>query len=208
MKIATVEEYLLDGCGRCSLFATDDCKVRRWPQELNLLREIALECGLEEQIKWGVPCYSLKNKNICMVSAFKDDACLSFFKGALLNDENGLLQKPGENSQASRMLKFNSVKKIADQRTEIKSLIFQAIEIENLGLKIEFNQKNHLVYPDELLQAFEHDEAFRKAFEALTPGRKRSHILHYTSAKQEKTKVSRIEKSRSSVFAGKGWNEY
>jgi uncharacterized protein YdeI (YjbR/CyaY-like superfamily) len=208
MKIIGVDDYLRDGCGRCNLYASPACKVHKWTAELRILRELVLECGLIEELKWGVPCYTYNKANVCVISAFKDYASLSFFKGALLDDKTGILQKPGEHSQASRVARFTEPKQIVDAYKELKILIFQAVEVEKLGLKINFEQKNNLVYPEELLLVFETDEEFRIAFETLTPGRKRSHLLNYSSAKQAKTRVSRIEKSRPVVLAGKGWNEY
>ena len=103
-----IDHYLSEGCGRCPLGGTPDCKVHNWPQELKKLRTIVLDCGLTEELKWGVPCYTFRNKNVLIVSALKDYAALSFFKGALLSDTNGMLQKPGENSQAARLIKFTS----------------------------------------------------------------------------------------------------
>jgi uncharacterized protein YdeI (YjbR/CyaY-like superfamily) len=203
-----VADYLLSGCGRCKLHGTPDCKVHKWPEELRLLRELVLECGLVEELKWGVPCYTYQQANICIVSAFTEYASISFFKGALLFDESGLLQKPGENSQASRVARFTGIKQINEAKNELKSHIFQAVEVEKQGLKIDFSQKNSLVYPDELIDFFEKDQVFKQAFEALTPGRKRSHILNYSSAKQLKTRISRIEKSRAADLSVKGWNEY
>src|SRR5690606_37735477 len=129
-----VDAYFSEGCMRCPLGGTPECKVHRWPQELQLLRQIVLSCGLTEESKWGVPCYTHKGANIAIVSAFKNYASLSFFKGALLRDEHQILHSPGENSQAARLFKFTDPKQILEVEDLIKAYIFEAIEIEEAGL--------------------------------------------------------------------------
>lgn len=202
-----VESYFIEGCGRCPLGGTPECKVHKWPQELKLLRNIALNCNLTEESKWGVPCYTYKGANIAIVSAFKDYAALSFFKGVLLQDEHKLLDKPGENSQSTRLFKFSNPQQIIDIEDIIKAYIFEAIQAEEAGLKIEF-KKNPEPIPEELQNKLDDDPNFRSAFDALTPGRQRSYILHIGQAKQAKTRESRVEKCMPKVFAGKGFNEY
>lgn len=202
-----VESYFIEGCGRCPLGGTPECKVHKWPQELKLLRNIALNCNLTEESKWEVPCYTYKGANIAIVSAFKDYAALSFFKGVLLQDEHKLLDKPGENSQSTRLFKFTSPRQITDIEDIIKAYIFEAIEAEEAGLKIKF-KKNPEPMPEELQNKLDDDPNFRSAFDALTPGRQRSYILHIGQAKQAKTRESRVEKCMPKVFTGKGFNEY
>lgn len=208
MKMTTdVETYLEIGCGRCALGGTSKCKVNRWVDELKFLRNIILTTGLTEESKWGVPCYTYKEANIAVLSAFKEYVSLSFFKGALLQDENNLLQKPGENTQSARLLKFTSVDEIRLIEDQIKTFLFEAIDIEERGQKVVFKQEE-IAYPEELIQKLNEMPELQSAFEALTPGRKKSYLLHFSSAKQSKTKISRIEKSIPKIFAGKGFNEY
>ena len=180
-----VDKYLIDGCMRCPLGGTPECKVHSWVAELDLLRRIVLDCGLTEELKWGAPCYTHQNKNVLMVSALKDYCCISFFKGSLLKDEKGLLAKPGPNSQAARLLKFTAVEQIIDIEDFIKAYIFEAVEIEAAGLKVPF-KKNPEPIPEELVQKFEEDLFFKSAFESLTPGRQRGYILYFPSPSNPK----------------------
>lgn len=200
-----IDTYLTDGCGRCPLGGTPECKVHNWPNELRYLRSIVLECGLTEELKWGVPCYTYKNANIAIVSAFKDYSSLSFFKGALLKDEEGILVKPGENSQAARLFKFTDVGQIKAIEDTIKAYVYEAVEVEKAGLKIDFKQKDELEYPEELKEKLSSFPALSEAFEALTPGRKRGYIIHFTQPKQSKTRASRIEKCIPKIMEGKGF---
>ena len=200
-----VDQYLLEGCGRCSLGGTPDCKVHKWPQELRKLRSIALECGLTEESKWGVPCYTFQGTNISIVSAMKDYCSISFFKGVLLQDAHGILEKPGPNSQSDRLLKFTSLQEILDIEDTIKAYIFEAIEVEKAGLKVEFKAKDELEYPEELLTKFSEQPELKKAFEALTSGRKRGYVLHFTQPKQSQTRTNRIEKLIPKIMEGKGF---
>ena len=202
-----VDLYFTEGCGRCPLGGTPQCKVHNWPEELKLLRKIVLDCGLTEESKWGVPCYTYKGANVAIVSAFKDYAALSFFKGALLSDENNLLDKPGENSQAARLFKFTKPQQIIEIEDLIKAYIFEAIEVEKAGLKVEF-KKDLEPIPEELQTRLDEDPNLQSAFYALTPGRQRSYILHLSQAKQAKTRESRVEKCLPKIFSGKGFNEY
>jgi uncharacterized protein YdeI (YjbR/CyaY-like superfamily) len=206
--IPEVDLYLEEGCGRCKLYQTPQCKVHTWPQELKLLRKLVLECGLTEELKWSMPCYTFNGKNILMVNAFKDFAALSFFKGALLSDPEKLLHFHGENSQSGKSMRFNRPDQIASKLDLIKSYIFEAIEVEKAGLKVEFKQKNELELPEELTNLLEQTPALAEAFEALTPGRKRSYVLHISGAKQAKTRESRAEKCIPKIMSGKGFNEY
>lgn len=208
-----VDKYIIDGCMRCKFGGTPECKVNNWRDELKKLRSIILDCGLKEELKWGVPCYTLQSdftekqeKNIAIVSAFKEFCAISFFKGALLTDTHNLLVKPGENSQAGRYLRFTDVKEILENEEIIKAYIFEAIEIEEAGLKVEF-KKNAEPVPDELLQKFEEDSYFKSAFDELTPGRQKGYILHFSQPKQSKTRYSRIERCTGKILNGKGLND-
>lgn len=202
-----VDLYLENGCGRCALFKTPECKVHRWEKELEQLRHIVLECGLTEALKWSVPCYTFNGSNILILAAFKDYCSLSFFKGTLLQDARGWLDAPGENSQAVRQLRFTSPQMVADRESIVREYIYEAIEVENAGLKVDFKEKKALAFPEELLNKFEEMPALRAAFEALTPGRQRGYNLYFSAPKQSKTRTARVEKYIPHILNGKGWNE-
>ena len=142
-----IDNYLAEGCGRCPLVGTSDCKVHNWTEELKKLRTIVLECGLTEELKWGVPCYTFQNKNILLVSAFKEFCVISFFKGSLLKDAKNILERPGANSQATRYIKFTSVEEIINLKNTLKSYISEAIEVEKAGLKVEFKKNPEPIPP-------------------------------------------------------------
>ena len=201
-----IDSYLEEGCGRCSLGGTPKCKVHRWNAELTLLRKLVLDCGLKEELKWSMPCYSHQSKNILMIAAFKNYSCLSFFKGALLVDSKEILIKPGENSQAMRQFRFTSSKEILQIQEDIKRYVFESIEIEEAGLKIEFNKEPE-TFPKELIEKFKQDPILKSAFEKLTPGRQRGYLLHFSQAKQSKTRTARIEKNIPFIMSGIGLNE-
>ena len=201
-----VDKYLIDGCMRCELGGTPDCKVHNWTSEFELLRKIVLDCGLTEDLKWGMPCYTLDEKNVLMISAFKEYCCISFFKGTLLTDTKNLLKKPGENSQAVRLFKFTSTDEIIKIEAEIKDYIFEAIEVERAGLQIVF-KKNREPIPEELENKFDEDPVFKSAFDALTPGRQRGYILYISAPKQSGTRISRIEKCTEKIFRGEGLHD-
>lgn len=203
-----VDVYFAAGCGRCPLTNTPECKVHNWTQELETLREIVLECGLTEELKWGVPCYTFERNNVVIIGAFKEYCALSFFKGVLLKDANGILSKQGENSQAGRIVKFTDVRQIVEKESILKGYIREAIEIEKAGLKVEFKDLSEYLIPEELQSKLDEDEAFKNAFNALTPGRQKGYILHFSQPKQSKTREARIEKCLPRIFFGKGLNDY
>lgn len=202
-----VDTYLAVGCGRCPLGNTPECKVHNWTAELENLREIALGCGLKEELKWSVPCYTFDGNNIAIVSAFKEFCSISFFKGSLLKDADGILVKQGENSQSARIVKFTEVSQIIEKESILKAYIKEAVEVEKAGLKVEYKNVSEYEIPEELQRKLDENEAFKKAFNALTPGRQKGWILHFLQAKQSKTRESRIEKSMPQVFLGKGSND-
>jgi uncharacterized protein YdeI (YjbR/CyaY-like superfamily) len=202
-----VDVFFNDGCGRCSLVGTPECKVHRWDDELAYLRELVLSTELKEVRKWGVPCYMDGKQNIVIIGAFKEYFALSFFKGALLEDKDGLLEKTGENSQASRLFRMRNMEQLKSLEPVIRSYIFEAIEIERSGLKIEMKANTQLVYPEELKAIFQKDPFLMQAFEALTPGKKRGYILHFDQVKQSATRISRIEKCKPKILAGKGFQD-
>ncbi len=201
-----VDYYLSEGCGRCPLGGTPECKVHNWTRELSYLRRLVLESGLKEEVKWGVPCYTFQGANVAIVSALKDYAVLSFFKGALLKNSAEILEKPGENTQSDRIIRFTDSERIKRLEPQIKALLFEAIEVEKAGLKFNYSRNPEPV-PAELEAKLAADETYRIAWEKLTPGKKRSYILHFNQAKQLETRISRIEKCRDKVLAGKGFND-
>jgi uncharacterized protein YdeI (YjbR/CyaY-like superfamily) len=201
-----IDKYLVDGCMRCSLGGTPDCKVLRWTAELEKLRGIVLDCGLEEELKWGVPCYTYKGSNILIVSAFKDYCSISFFKGVLLEDFEHILVKPGENSQAGRLVKFSDLKSILDLENILKAYIFEAVEVEKAGLKVVL-EKTPEPIPQELQECMDQDPVFKNAFESLTKGRQRGYILYFSQPKQSKTRLARIAKWTDRILNGEGMHD-
>jgi uncharacterized protein YdeI (YjbR/CyaY-like superfamily) len=182
-------------------------RVKNWQQELTNLRSIMLETMLTETIKWGVPCYTFQDSNILILGSFKEFCSISFFKGILLSDPHTLLTSPGENSQSVKMVKFINLQDIVKLKPILKEYIYEAIEVENLGLKVETKKLSDLVFAEELIQVLSQDAVFKIAFEALTPGRQRAYNLFYTAAKQPSTRISRIEKYRQQILNGKGIND-
>jgi uncharacterized protein YdeI (YjbR/CyaY-like superfamily) len=204
---SNVDNYLQNGCGRCPLVGTPQCKVRDWTKELTRLRSIVLGCDLVEEVKWGVPCYTFDKHNVVIISALRECCTLSFFKGALLADAHGVLEKPGENSQAARLFRLTSVREIAAREPIIKQYIREAIELEKAGAKVEFTAKSKLTFPAELEMKFDALPALRAAFAALTPGRQRGYVLYFSGAKQSKTRESRIEKCIPAILEGRGLHD-
>jgi uncharacterized protein YdeI (YjbR/CyaY-like superfamily) len=196
------ETYFSEGCGRCALGGTPDCKVHTWQRALQALRQIVLACELREECKWGMPCYTFQGKNVLMLAAFKDNCTISFFKGALLHDEYGLLENAGENSHVAKLIRFTAPEQVWNHEEALKNYIYQAIEVEKAGLKVPKSSAPDI--PEELQQKFEAIPGFQEAFEALTPGRQRGYLLHFTGAKQAATRTARIEKWMPLIFAGKG----
>lgn len=200
-----VDKYLMNGCMRCKLGGTPQCKVNTWREELKMLRQIVLETGLTEEVKWGVPVYTLDGKNVVTVNALKASANIGFFKGVLLADPQKILQRQG-NLQSDRLIKFTNTDEIEKAREVLKSYILEAIAIEESGQRVEFKKQSEPV-PDELLQAFEQDLAFKKAFYSLTQGRQRGYIIYFSQPKQSQTRMGRIEKYKEQIFNGIGLND-
>lgn len=201
-----VDNYLIDGCGRCPLGGTPQCKVLTWSEELHYLRSILLTTELKEEVKWSVPCYTYQGKNVIILSAFKDNCVLSFFKGALIKDKYKLLESAGEHSQSVRLIRFKSLEEVTKNEAKIITYIKEAIEIEKSGKKVE-TKASTMEYPEELVAIFKKNAAAKKAFESLTPGRQRGYLLHFTGAKQSATRISRIEKCLPLILKGKGLND-
>ncbi|BDS06246.1 hypothetical protein NT6N_12860 [Oceaniferula spumae] len=178
-------------------------EASEWSDELGRLRAIILDCGLTEEFKWRAPCYTFQKKNVLMLGALKESCVLSFLKGALLKDARHLLSKPGENTQAARVIRFTQLQEILEVESTLKNYIHEAIEIEKSGVQVPEN-KNAEPIPEELQNAFDQSPSFKTAFEALTPGRQRGYILYFSAAKQSATRVTRIEKYTPRIMDGKG----
>lgn len=207
MTNPAVDSYFTDGCMRCPLGGTPDCKVHKWTDIMLYLRRLLLDCGLTEERKWSVACYTFQHKNIVVLGVTKDCCSIGFFKGALLSNSYGLLASPGDNSQATRQLKFTDLKKTIAITDQIKAHIFEAIEIEKAGLTVNFKTIDEIALPEELEATFKKDGAYEAAFRALTPGRQRGYIIHFNQPKQEATRYSRIEKAKPQILLGKGMND-
>lgn len=180
-------------------------RAKSWRAEIEWLRAIMLDCGLDEDIKWAKPCFAFEGSNVAIIQPFKDQCSLMFFKGALLKDTHGLLRSQGENTQSAMRLEFSSVSQVT--KAAVKSYVKQAIEVEKAGLKVEYKAKDELEVPIELTQILKKDSKLGKAFKALTPGRQRGYVLHFTAAKQSQTRTARIEKCIPKILAGLGMND-
>ncbi|GEN22272.1 hypothetical protein HCU01_02210 [Halomonas cupida] len=181
-------------------------EATQWREELAMLRSILLESSLEEDFKWYSPCYTHDGGNLVAIWGLKDSCALAFFKGVLLEDPEAILVAPGENSRSMRLIRFTSIDEITQRRSIVLDYVQRAIEAERSGLKVEF-RNDDLDYPEELLARFEVDPRLQEAFEALTPGRRRGYILHFSNAKQSATRVARIEKCAVRIVEGKGLHD-
>lgn len=200
-----VDAYLADGCGRCPLYKTPDCKVNSWRLVLLELRNIVLDCGLQEELKWSQPVYCIDGKNVLLLSCFKDTAFLSFFSGSLLNDPDGLLVPAGPNSTGGRLLKFTTVEEVLSQEVSIRRFVKECSDLVRSGAKVERKELGAKDFPEELIDVLESDPEFAGAFFALTPGRQRGYVIHFSGAKQSATRAGRIEKCREKIIAGLGF---
>ncbi|WP_035298564.1 YdeI/OmpD-associated family protein [Brevibacillus thermoruber] len=182
-------------------------KSKKWKEEYEKLRSIVLDCELTEEFKWMHPCYTFEKKNIVLIHGFKEYCALLFHKGALLQDPHGILIQQTENVQAARQIRFTNVQEIVELEPILKAYIFEAIEVEKAGLKVNVKQNAELIIPEELHKKFDELPALKAAFEALTPGRQRAYILYFSKPKQSKTRESRIEKYMQQILNGKGLND-
>lgn len=207
-SVSEADSYFDIGCGRCSLVSTPACKVKRFPQELHQLRQLLLNSGLKEELKWSMPCYTIKGKNVLVLSAFKEYCSLNFFKGALLNDPKNLLVKAGEHSQSARQFRFRNFGEVQAGLQDIHHFIRQAMELEQSGKVMPKIQAPAIAWPEELNEVLSENPALDYAFRALTPGRQRSYLMHFSAAKQASTRKNRISRCAPAIMAGKGFNEY
>jgi uncharacterized protein YdeI (YjbR/CyaY-like superfamily) len=174
---------------------------------LAILRTTVLDCGLSEELKWGVPCYTFQKANIVLIHVFKEYCAVLFVKGALLNDARGLLVQQTENTQSARQMRFANIQEIKALETDLKTYIYEAIEVEKAGLKVELKQANELIFPVEFQHQLDTDADLKIAFDALTPGRQRAYYLHFSEPKQAKTREARVEKCLPQIRIGKGLND-
>jgi uncharacterized protein YdeI (YjbR/CyaY-like superfamily) len=181
--------------------------AKRWQQEMEKLRAICLDCGLTEELKWDQPCYTLNNRNIVIIGELKDHCALSFFKGALLYDAEGILKAPGENTQSGRWIKFNNLKQIVELEATLKAYIYEAIEVEKAGAKVTLKTTADFPIPEEFQLKLDAIPALQTAFNALTPGRQRAYLLYFAAPKQSKTRAARVEKCMLQILKGKGLND-
>jgi uncharacterized protein YdeI (YjbR/CyaY-like superfamily) len=182
-------------------------KANKWQEEFEKLRMIILDCQLTEELKWGVPCYTYQKRNVVLMHGFKEYCALLFFKGALLNDSEGILIIQTENVQASRQIRFTNVRQIIEMEPMLKSYIFEAIEVEKAGLKVNFKKTKEYSIPEEFQIKLDEIPALKTAFDALTPGRQRAYLLYFSAAKQAKTRESRVEKYMQQILEGKGLDD-
>jgi uncharacterized protein YdeI (YjbR/CyaY-like superfamily) len=182
-------------------------KAKKWQEELEQLRNIVLDCGLTEELKWGVPCYTFQKSNIVLIHAFKEYCALLFFKGALLSDTNGILIQQTEHVQAGRQIRFTNVREIVELAPILKAYIYEAIEVEKAGLKVSFKKVTEYAIPEEFQERLDKTPALKTAFDVLTPGRQRAYLLYFSAPKQSKTRASRVEKCMQQILDGKGLND-
>ena len=182
-------------------------KAKNWREEMEKLRTIILDCGLDEELKWGKPCYSFEEKNVVIIQGFKAYLALLFFKGCLLKDTDGMLVKTGENTRVGRQIRFAKLQEIVKTKAIVKAYIHQAIEVEKAGLKVDPPEKTELVIPEEFQKKMDKNPALRAAFGALTPGRQKGYLIYFSAAKQSKTREARIEKCMQRILKGKGLND-
>ncbi|MCM3626992.1 YdeI family protein [Paenibacillus glycanilyticus] len=182
-------------------------KAKKWKEEYIKLREIVLACDLTEDFKWMHPCYTFEDKNILIIHGFKDYCAILFQKGALLKDPNGILIQQTENVQAARQIRFTNVEQIIEMEDILKAYIREAVEVERSGQEIVYKKNDEYIVVEELQAKFDDNPAFKIAFEALTPGRQRAYLLHFSAAKQSKTREARIEKYYQAILDGKGLND-
>ena len=181
--------------------------AEKWQKEKDKLRQIALDCDLTEELKWGKPCFTFRKKNVAIVIPLKESCTFSFFKGALLKDPKHILERIGEHTQAGRWIKFTSLREIAAVRAALKDYLSEAVELEKSGAKINLKKPSEYPIPEELQRRLDADAILRSAFARLTPGRRKSYIFHVSSAKQAKTRAARAEKCVPMILSGRGFNE-
>lgn len=182
-------------------------KAQKWQEEIEKLRAIVLDCGLNEELKWGCPCYTFHKSNIVVIHVFKEYCAFLFFKGALLKDTKGILIQQTKNVQVPRQVRFTSLSQIVKMEATLKAYIYEAIEVEKAGVKVELKKTSEFTMPEEFQKKLDKTAALKTAFKALTPGRQRGYLLYFSSAKQAKTREARIEKYIPQILKGKGLDD-
>lgn len=182
-------------------------KAEKWQEAFERLRKIVLDCGLNEELKWGVPCYTYQKNNIVLIHGFKEYCALLFHKGVLLNDSQGILIQQTEHVQAARQIRFTHVQEIIELESVLKTYIYEAVEVEKAGLKVDMKKTTEFKLPEEFQHKLDEIPALKAAFEALTPGRQRAYLLHFSTPKQSKTRASRVEQYIPQILNGKGLND-
>jgi uncharacterized protein YdeI (YjbR/CyaY-like superfamily) len=182
-------------------------KAKNWQGEFEKLRMLILDCGLTEELKWGQPCYTFQKKNIVLIHGFKEYCAVLFFKGALLNDPDGILIQQTENVQAARQVRFTTVRQIVKMEPILKAYIYEAIEVEKAGLEVKYKKTSEFIIPEEFQTKLAKSPALKTAFDALTPGRQRAYIFYFSQPKQSKTRASRVEKYTRQILNGKGLDD-
>ncbi len=182
-------------------------KTGKWQEEFEKLRMIILDCNLEEELKWGVPCYTSQKRNIVLIHGFKEYCAILFFKGALLHDANGILIRQTKNVQAARQIRFTGIREIVAMEPVLKAYIYEAIEVERAGLKVNFIKNTELIFPVEFQNKLDEIPDLKTAFNALTPGRQREYILYFSAPKQSGTRESRVERCIRQILNGRGLHE-
>jgi len=182
-------------------------EAKQWREEFEKLRTIVLDCGLNEELKWGKPCYTYRSDNVVVIHGFKEYCALLFMKGALLHDPKGILIQQTANVQAARQIRFTSLRQIVELESALKAYIREAIEVEKAGLKVNFKKTSDFAVPEEFQRKLDVSPALKKAFAALTPGRQRGYLLFFSAAKQSKTREARVEKYMRQILNGKGLDD-
>ena len=182
-------------------------KDTKWKKEYEKLRTTILDCGLIEELKWGCPCYTFENTNVVLIHGFKEYCALLFFKGALLNDPNGILIQQTKNVQSARQIRFTNVKEIGKMEKILKAYVYEAIEVERAGLKVKLKKTSEYRVPEEFQKQLDKKPALKKAFDGLTPGRQRAYIFYFSQAKLSKTREERVKKYMKQILIGKGLDD-
>jgi len=182
-------------------------KNEKWQKEIEKLRTIILDCGLTEELKWGCPCYTFEKSNIVLIHVFKEYCAVLFFKGALLNDPNGILVQQTKNVQSARQVRFTNVPEVIVKEKILKAYIYEAIEVERAGLKVKLKKTSEYKIPEEFQKKLDKTAALKTAFYALTPGRQRGYIYYFSQPKQSKTREARVEKYSKQILKGKGLDD-
>ena len=182
-------------------------KNEKWQKEIRKLRTIILDCGLTEELKWGCPCYTYESRNVVLIHVFKEYCAVLFFKGALLADPDGILVQQTENVQAARQVRFTNIKEVKERERILKTYIYEAIEVERAGLQVKLKKTKDFKIPEEFQTKLDKMPSLKKAFDALTPGRQRGYIFHFSQPKLSKTREARVEKYLKQILSGKGLDD-